>query len=164
MLARMALSEKLNAAIVMDSFACVVAVLDLLSLPPQAAATRARGTTGADGTRRPRCVRMNAFLLGLRNRFDDCGRTDEGLILVSMTAGEASRDGEALGEGENQLGEDREEGDQQCSREDLHEVSLGEAVDDVATQPAPCDEGGEGRRGHHLHGRRAHPGQHDWEG
>src|SRR5947209_5100426 len=125
MLARMALSEKLNAAIVMEPFACVVGVLDLLLLPPQAAATRASATTRADRTRRPRCFRMNAFLLGLRNRFDDCGRTDEGLILVSMTAGEASRDGEALGEGENQLGEDREEGDQQCSREDVHEGSLG---------------------------------------
>src|SRR5437588_65482 len=138
MLARMALSEKLNAAIVMDSLACVVPVVDLLLLPlPHAAATRASATSRADRARRPRCFRMNAFLLGLRNRLDDCGRTDEGLILVSMTVGEASRDGEALGEGENQLGEDREEGDQQCSREDLHEVSLGEAVDDVATQPAP---------------------------
>src|SRR5438128_12669196 len=69
MLARIELSEKLKAAMVIASFFCVVLVDDFLSLLPQAASTRAN-TTATTGKRRAlyfpmeRCFRMDASLLG----------------------------------------------------------------------------------------------------
>src|SRR6266480_7993076 len=62
MLARIALSEKLKAAIVIDSF--FVDSDDFFLSLPQAAATRARATARAGTARRARCLRMYACLLG----------------------------------------------------------------------------------------------------
>src|SRR5690349_338257 len=113
MLARIALSEKLKAAIVIASFCCVVPVVDFLLLPlPHAAATRARARTTVGKTRWARCFRMNASLLDDSGRLDGRGRSDEGVILASMAVGQASRDAEPLDESENQLGQNRQDGDE----------------------------------------------------
>src|SRR5947209_4422216 len=115
MLARMALSEKLKEARVRLSFFADVAFLAPPPDEPQAPATRAR-TTAAAPTTRARCNRMGfpslVWLSDVSGSLDRRGRPHEGNILVAMAAGEATRHNQALGQGERELGEDGEGGDQ----------------------------------------------------
>src|SRR5437870_10534238 len=117
MLARMALSEKLKEPIVRLPFFADVAFLAPPPDEPQAPATRAR-TTAAAPTTRARCNRMGysslsyLWLSRVSGSLDRRGRPHEGHILVAMAVGEATRHRQALRQGEGDLGEDRESGDQ----------------------------------------------------
>src|SRR5437588_9552449 len=113
MAASVLLSEKLKAPIVNEPLLTVVPEL-FLAPPPDlqhAPATRTRTRAVAPTTR---AVRMRMGFCPLSECASDClgrgGRADEGLILVGMTVGEASRDHQALGQGEGELGENGEQG------------------------------------------------------
>src|SRR4029453_6547104 len=155
--ARMSCSEKLvEPTVTVDPPSCWLPPSSA-SFPPPPQAARSSARQAATAAPPSRILRMDDLpflgswdlvvpgLCGLFNLGAD-GR-------IRALPGQAPRHHQRLHAAEHQLGEQRQQGDQDGAADHLGKVTLGEPVDQVAAEPAQADVGGEGGGRHHLHRR-----------